>query len=224
MNTSLKLIVTVLVMTIFGEGCTAKKKHHEAVQTSKDAQSKKTTVQIIVGSTRQGRMSDKIAHALKDMVKDRSDITTEVVDLRTYHLPFLNDEIAPASRKVITDPVIATWSQKISEADAYIIVVPEYNAGYPGVLKNALDSLYKEWNNKPVALVGYSGGPSGGASALAQLRTVTQAFKMIPVSQDIKIPFSWKAFDEDGNLVDKNIPAVLNTVIDQIIDLISGNK
>lgn len=224
MTLNLKIIVTILAMAIFGEGCTAKKKHHEAVHTSKDTESKKTTIQIILGSTRQGRTSEKIAQALNDSVKNRSDITTELVDLRTYNLPFLEDEVAPASRKVITNPVIATWSQKISSAQAYIIVVPEYNAGYPGVLKNALDSLYKEWNNKPVAFVGYSGGPSGGASAVAQLHAVAQALKMIPVSEDIKIPQSRKAFDEHGDLVDKNISITLNTIIDQLIDIVHGNK
>jgi NAD(P)H-dependent FMN reductase len=95
-------------------------------------------------------------------------------------------------------------------------VVPEYNSGYPGVFKNALDLLYKEWNNKPVGFIGYSGGASGGTSAIAQLRDVARAFQMIPVSSAINIPSAWKALDLHGNLVDTTIEQKLNTLIDQL--------
>lgn len=82
---------------------------------------------------------------------------------------------------------------------------------------NSEDSLYQEWNNKPVAFVGYSGGPSGRTSAVAQLRTVVHALKTIPVASDINIPQSWKAFDEKGYLVNKNIQQQLHSILDQII-------
>lgn len=178
--------------------------------------SKKMVIHIILGSTRQGRTSHTIAQVLKNKADTRNDIVTEVLDLRDYNLPFLNDETAPASREKITDPTVKKWSDKIKEADAYIIIVPEYNAGYPGVLKNALDSLYKEWNNKPVALIGYSGGPSGGASALAQLRQVVSTLKMTPISFDITIPYSGKAFSKHGDL--KTIEQEISTLLDRLVD------
>lgn len=184
--------------------------------TQAQAVAKKMNIKIILGSTRKGRTSDKIAAALKNISDKREDITTEILDLNDYNLPFFNDEVPPAMRQVITDPITKKWANKISEGDAFIIVVPEYNAGYPGVLKNALDSLYKEWNNKPVAFVGFSGGPSGGANAIAQLQQVALALKMKPVANDIKVPTAWKAFDEKRNLTNPTIASELNTMIEQL--------
>jgi len=177
---------------------------------------KKTNIKIILGSTRKGRTSDKIGAALKAISDKRKDVTTEILDLNDYNLPFLNDEVPPAMRATISDPATKKWSDKINEGDAFIIVVPEYNAGYPGVLKNALDSLYKEWNNKPVAFVGFSGGPSGGASAIAQLQQVARALQMKPVANDIKVPTAWKVFDEKRNLTNPTIASELNAIIDQL--------
>jgi NAD(P)H-dependent FMN reductase len=178
---------------------------------------KKINLKIILGSTRQGRTSEKIGDALAHILSTRADIVTEILDLKEYNLPFLYDEVMPVNRTVVTDPIIKIWSEKIKHADAFIIVVPEYNAGYPGVLKNALDILYKEWNKKPVGFVGYSGGPSGGANAIAQLHNVARALKMIPLTDAITIPSAWKALDTRGNLIDRNIVNELDTMIDQLI-------
>lgn len=177
---------------------------------------KKFNIQIILGSTRPERLSDKLAKSLKAMV-NRTDVSIEIVDLRDYNLPFLNTAIAPASITEISDPFVKKWSDKIKQANAFIIVTPEYNSGYPGVLKNAFDSIYKEWNNKPVAIVSYSGGPSGGTSVTNQLITVTKALQMIPVSKNINIPNSWKAFDENGNLVDNTLSKKFNDIIDLLV-------
>jgi NAD(P)H-dependent FMN reductase len=174
-------------------------------------------IKIILGTTRTGRTSKKIADTLKKMADKRTDIHTEIIDLNDYNLPFFNDVIAPDRRETITDPVVQKWSDKITQSSSFIIVLPEYNSGYPGVLKNALDSLYKEWNNKPVAFVGYSGGPTGGSSAIAQLRQVAKTLQMIPIDVEINIPMAWKVFDQDGNLLDKNIEPQLNNMIDAII-------
>jgi len=178
----------------------------------------KLKIGIILGSTRQGRSSDKIALAINHFLAKRTDISPKLVDIKDYHINFLEDEITPDRRTVITDPIIQRWSDEITASDAFIIVVPEYNAGYPGVLKNALDVLYKEWNGKPVAFVGYSGGPSGGTSAVAQLRAVTKRLKMIPVECQINIPSAWKAFDGQENLLDTTIEKQLNKMTDQLIE------
>ncbi|HEV2917028.1 MAG TPA: NADPH-dependent FMN reductase [Candidatus Babeliales bacterium] len=174
-------------------------------------------IAIILGSTRDGRISEKIGVALKYILDKRSDIKPEIIDLKDYNLPFLYDQTPPASQTVITDPIIQKWSEKIRNTDGFIIIVPEYNAGYPGVLKNALDLLYKEWNNKPVGLVGHSGGPSGGISAITQMQTVLHAFKMIPASSSITIPTSWKAFDEKGGLIDQTIEPKLMAIINELL-------
>lgn len=219
--TTVLLILSTIQITM---DCNAQQKSQ--CTTNVKTVAKKLVIQIILGSTRQKRTSDRIAAAVKDMADTHkgADIEFEIVDLKDYNLPFLNDEISPSSRENITDPLIQKWSDKIKQADAFIIVVPEYNSGYPGVLKNALDSLYKEWNNKPVAFIGYSGGPSGGSSAVSQLRSVANALKMVPVSCSINIPHAWKAFDTKGNLTHKNIKQELHTMIDQIISTRSLSK
>ena len=199
-------------------GCNSQVENHE----SEESVSKKTNLFIILGSTRQGRTSDKIANALNGLLSKRTDINLELIDLRDYQLPFLYDSVAPSRRTVITDPLILKWSDKIRQADGFIMVVPEYNAGYPGVLKNALDLLYVEWNGKPIGFVGYSGGPSGGNFAITSLQPVMDELKMVPVETVIKIPTVWKALDAQGNLIDTTIATSLNTMVDAIIKNVSA--
>lgn len=207
-------VVLALMCSACSESGQVTKNQPSIVQSQ--TKSKKTNIKIILGSTRKGRTSDKVGNALKAMADKRSDVVTEILDLNDYNLPFLNEEVPPAMRESIVDPVVKKWADKISEGDAFIIIVPEYNAGYPGVLKNALDSLYKEWNNKSVAFVGFSGGPTGGASAIAQLQQVALALQMKPVANDIKIPAAWKAFDQKRNLTNQSIASELNVIIDQL--------
>ncbi|HVX00579.1 MAG TPA: NAD(P)H-dependent oxidoreductase [Candidatus Babeliaceae bacterium] len=180
---------------------------------------KPMVIQIIVGSVRKTSTGDKIGKIIKSMADKRPEISTEILKVTDFNIPTYVDETNPASRESeITDPILKRWSDKIKEADGYIIIAPEYNSGYPGPLKNAIDSLYKEWNNKPVALVGYSGGPSGGTSMLEQLRQVlSKGLKMIPVATEIKIPSSWKAFNLQGDLIQPNIEQNLNSMIDQLL-------
>jgi len=219
-----KINITILLVLIVATASSSCREALENYTSPKNTNmSKETTripvIQIILGSTRKARVSDKIGNSLKRMADKRTDISTEIVDLREFNLPFLNDEVAPQKRKEIVDPAVKKWSDKIKEADAYVIVTPEYNSGYPGVLKNALDSLYAEWNSKPVALVGYSGGSSGGTTVLNRLRQVVAALKMKPVSLEIKIPSSWQAFDQQGNFVDKTIEDQLNAIVNQLLAL-----
>lgn len=176
---------------------------------------------IVLGSTRQGRLSDKIAREISTSLSKRSDVMCEILDLKEFQLPFFEDEVAPARREVIKDPQVQRWSDAVARQQAFIFIVPEYNAGYPGVLKNALDSLYKEWNNKPAALIGYSGGESGGTHALAQFREVIKAFKMAPLEDQITIPTSWKAFDHKGSFMHASFNQDLAALVDQLIKSIS---
>lgn len=217
-------IIFVMLATLVG--CRAQSEHEEIKTHEANMLTTPMRLYIIVGSVRPTGTADKIANNIKQTLDKRADVQAEIVFVGDYALPFYTDIVAPVERKdEITDPVLKKWSDKIKQADAYILLAPEYNVGYPASLKNALDSLYKEWNNKPVAFVGYSGGPSGGTSTLAQLRQVAQAFKMIPVAAEVKIPYSWKAFNEQGDLV--NLGAVeveLNTVVDQLLAIRNAPK
>lgn len=126
-------------------------------------------VQIIVGTTRQGRVSDRVGNWVAATARNVEGLTTEVVDLADYDLPFFDEAIPPRynpDRQPV--PEVKKWLDKLSEADAYVIVTAEYNRGMPAVLKNALDLVGYEMEQKPVALVAH--GSTGGAQAVANLR------------------------------------------------------
>lgn len=222
-TTKPSIIATLFIILNCIPGCSSASDKKESTVKSHTTEKQVTTqmnVHIIVGSTRITKTGLKIAQNIKAMVDKRSEINAEIVDIASYNLPFYVDEVAPANRKgEVTDPAFKNWSDTIKKADGYIIVSPVYNDGYTAPLKNALDCLYKEWNNKPVAFIGYSGGPNGGAGMIAQLRQVVRELRMIPIAADIKIPFSWKAFNENGGLVNADtIEKELTLVIDQLLE------
>lgn len=144
-------------------------------------------IHIIIGSTRQNRFSEKPAHWLYEEAKKRSDLEVELVDLRDYPMPFYEDALPPKALKgVYSNEVVKKFAQKIAEADGYIIVTPEYNHGYPAVLKNAFDHVYFEWNRKAVGFVSY--GSVMGARSVEQLREVSIEMKLAPIQPSINIP------------------------------------
>lgn len=144
-------------------------------------------VQVIIGSTRQHRFSEKPAHWIYRLLQKTDGIEAELLDLRDYPLPFYNEPLSPTRLKgMYSDPQVQAWVNKINEADAYVIVAPEYNHGYPAVLKNALDYPYHQWHKKPVAFISY--GSVGGARAIEQLRQVAVELQLAPVRNSISIP------------------------------------
>ena len=153
-------------------------------------------IQIILGSTREGRHGEKVGKWIYSLASKREDFKAELIDLTDWTIPY-SDTIAPAMG--YSSEIVKRWSEKIKSADGYIIVTPEYNHGYPAVLKNALDHLYEEWNNKPVAFVSY-GGPSAGIRVVEQLRQVVVELQMAPIREEVNIPLVWQAFDEHGDL------------------------
>ena len=102
---------------------------------------------IIIGSTRPGRKADAVGRWVHDIATRRSDAEFEIVDIQDFDLPLL-DEPVPPSLGQYSQEHTKTWAAKIASFDAYIFVTPEYNHGIPGALKNAIDYLYAEWNNK----------------------------------------------------------------------------
>jgi NAD(P)H-dependent FMN reductase len=135
-------------------------------------------IQLIIGSTRPGRVGPQIADWILKQLPVTTETTCELIDLNGFNLP-LFDEPALPSMSQYTHDYTKKWSQKIKEGDAYIFLTPEYNAGYPAALKNAIDYLYHEWTDKPVLIVSY--GAHGGLSAQAQLLQVAERLKMKPV-------------------------------------------
>jgi NAD(P)H-dependent FMN reductase len=136
-------------------------------------------IQLIIGSTRPGRVGPQIANWMIDNLPTNDTTTYEVVDLTDYQLPLFDEPIHPSMNQY-THEHTKKWSQKVKEADAYIFLTPEYNAGYPAALKNAIDYLYHEWADKPVLIASY--GVRGGTTAASQLRQVAERLKMRPTS------------------------------------------
>lgn len=143
-----------------------------------------TRIAIIVGSTRPTRFADKPVAWIKGIADQRSDARFEVLDLRDYPMPFF-DEMASNAYMPSQNEAAVRWQRKLAEFDGYIIVTAEYNHAPTGVLKNALDQAYVEWNKKPVAFVGYGG--VGAARAIEQLRTISTELQMAPIRTAVHI-------------------------------------
>jgi NAD(P)H-dependent FMN reductase len=126
-----------------------------------------TKIAVIVGSTREGRMTDKLAKWVVEEVKKEADV--EVLDLKDYPMPFFDEAISPRYNPGRTPvPEVRKWLDKVAEFDGYVLVSPEYNRSTSAVLKNAIDVLDFQMDQKPVALVAH--GTTGGAQAVANLR------------------------------------------------------
>jgi len=155
------------------------------------------TLQIIVASTRPGRIGLPVASWINDVaVKHGAFDTVELVDLAEWNLPFMDEPNHPRFRRYQHQHT-RDWSAKIDEADAFVIVLPEYNFGFTAPLKNALDYLHQEWAYKPVGLVSY-GGVSAGTRAAQMIKQVLTTLKMMPVPEAVQIPFVAQFLDDDG--------------------------
>lgn len=142
---------------------------------------------VILGSTRKERFSEKPGTYIFEELKKRPDVSAELIDLRDWPLPFYDEAASPNSLKgAYTNELAKKWAAKVAEADGYIIILPEYNHGYPGVLKNALDWVYAEWATKPVGFVAY--GNAMGARSTEQMRQVVIELGMVPIRNAIHIP------------------------------------
>jgi len=143
-----------------------------------------TTIAIILGSTRPGRNGEAVARWVYDIAKQRSDADYELVDLVDYNLPHL-DEVAPPSLGQYTKPHTLAWAAKIASFDGYVFVTPEYNHSTSGALKNAIDFLYAEWNNKAAGFVSY--GSVGGTRAVEHLRLVMAELQVATVRAQVAL-------------------------------------
>jgi NAD(P)H-dependent FMN reductase len=160
----------------------------------------KIKIKVILGSIRENRFGERPAKWINDELKNWEGTETELLDLKDYPMPLFNLPTSPAMMNMkYPNEIVQKWSDKIKEADAYIIVSPEYNHGYPSSLKNALDWLSPEWGRKPVGFVSY--GSAGGARAIEQLRGVAIELNMVPIKKSIHI--SWEFIMKTFN--DKNI-------------------
>lgn len=144
----------------------------------------KPRIGIIISTTREGRFGERAARWVSQLAASRTDITTEIVDLRDYPLPFFEAVASPRFVPVDT-PEARKWSNKLAELDGYVFVTAEYNHSISGVLKNALDFVFAEPARKPAAFVGY--GAVGGARAVEHLRHILVELSMVPLNRAVHI-------------------------------------
>lgn len=141
-------------------------------------------IAIIVGSTRPGRKAAAVARWVEDVAARRGDAAFDVVDLADHELPLL-DEPAPPATGRYANPHTRAWAATVAAYDGYVFVTPEYNHSTSGVLKNALDYLYAEWNDKAAGFVGY--GADGGTRAVEQLRLVLGELQVADVRNQVSL-------------------------------------
>ncbi|MGC1238151.1 MAG: NAD(P)H-dependent oxidoreductase [Acidimicrobiales bacterium] len=170
-----------------------------------EIESLKKRVAIVIGSTRPGRISAGIAEWFLDTAQTGSPLRYELVDLAEVNLPFL-DEPVMAAQSHYEHEHTRVWSRLIGSYDGFIFVFPQYNWGYPGVLKNALDFLYWEWREKPVSFVTF--GTRGGSRAAAQIQVVLQGLHMRELADHLEVRIAEDDVDEQWQL--KDIQAILS--------------
>ncbi len=151
-------------------------------------------IPIILGTSRQGRQSELVASFLVEQLSQREDLVTELIDIRTIAIATDN------AGEALKDP---QFSATMARADGLIIVVPEYNHGYPGLLKHVLDTCLLEYIHKTVGLCGVSAGPFGGARVIQNLLPVMRELGLMTIFYDLNFSNVSTLFDEAGHLIDK---------------------
>lgn len=148
---------------------------------------------VILGTPRQGRQSEFVANFIVEQLQQHSDITTELIDVRSLPITFTD------AGEAIKDP---DFSKAMEKADGLILVVPEYNHGYPGLLKHVLDTCLKEYIHKPVGICGVSAGPFGGTRVIQNLLPVMRELGLVTIFNDLNFGTVQKLFDESGVLIE----------------------
>ena len=174
---------------------------------------------IVIASTRPGRGGGPVAQWFIRRATDHGGFELKIVDLAEFRLPLLDEPNHPRLRQY-TNPHTHEWSEQVDAADAFVFVTPEYNHGYPASLKNAIDFLHHEWRHKPVGFVSY-GGVAAGTRSVEQLQQVVTALKMLPLIEQVNIPFYQQFIDEDDGEVHANavMEQAAQALLDQLVKM-----
>ena len=165
-------------------------------------------IPVILGTTRQGRRSEPVARFIVSELSKRPGIATELIDIAALPLP------TEDAGEAIKDP---GFTAQMDRADALIIVSPEYNHGYPGLLKHVLDSCLKEYVHKAVGIAGVSAGPFGGARVIENLLPVMRELGLVTIFWDLNFGNARQLFDPAGTLVDLAFVARTEKFLNEMI-------
>jgi NAD(P)H-dependent FMN reductase len=184
----------------------------------------KAYIPILLGSSRIGRQSVKVAQFILEQLRQcdsgagRSSVLrvqTELIDLREYKLPILEERLNEISTPL---PTVLQFCSKLGQADGVLIVTPEYKGGYPGVLKNALDYLEPQaLRYKPIGICTVSSGGFGGLNCLTQLQLICLALGGLPIPDKLPVSNVQELFDERGNLRNSSFKAKLESFIEELV-------
>src|ERR1043166_1807769 len=165
-------------------------------------------IPVILGTARQGRESEHAARFVFEQTKKRAGVETELIDVRT--LPMRLDDAGEQMKD-------AAFSATIERCDGLIIVTPEYNHSYPGLLKHALDMNLKEYIHKAVGICGVSAGPFGGARVIEHLLPVMRELGLVTIFEDVNFSKVGTLFDEHGQLLDENFIRRIDKFLSELI-------
>ena len=165
-------------------------------------------IPVILGTTRQGRMSLHVSRLITQEVAKQNGVETELIDIATMSLP--TGDAGEAIKE-------AGFSGKMDRADVLIIVAPEYNHGYSGLLKHVLDSCLKEYIHKAVGIVGVSAGPFGGTRVIQNLLPVMREIGLVTIFWDVNFSSVQKVFAEDGKLLDESYIRRIDKFLKELI-------
>ena len=171
-------------------------------------------VGIILGSTRPNRNGEAVANWVLDKVQGRRDARYELVDLKDFDLPLLDEPIPPSQGKY-SQPHTRRWAEKVASFDAFVFVTPEYNHATSGALKNALDFLYREWNNKAAGFVSY--GSAGGARAVENLRLIMAELQIADVRAQVMFSLATDFRNYSEFTPDPRHDGELDTMLKQLV-------
>jgi NAD(P)H-dependent FMN reductase len=176
---------------------------------------------IIVGSTRQTRAADRVYPWVLAGARAHPDFEPELIDLRDWPLPMFAEHagtIGDRRDPSYSEPIVKQWNQKVKEADAYLVITPEYNHSIPGVLKNAFDNVFISFalRNKPIAAIGYSGGIAAATRAIEHLAHIAIEADMAPLRSTVLIPFVNEAFDATGEPTNRMTEIALSITLDDL--------
>jgi NAD(P)H-dependent FMN reductase len=174
------------------------------------------TLQIIIASTRPGRVGPSVANWIYDRAVAHGGFSVELVDLAEVNLPLFDEPKHPRFGEYVHQHT-KEWSATVSRADAFIFVMPEYNYCFNAAIKNALDFLNREWRGKPVGFVSY-GGVAAGTRAVQMLKQVVTTLKMVPLFDAVSIPFVQQFLDGDQVLQPNDVmQSAATLMLDELV-------
>ncbi len=169
-------------------------------------------IPIILGASRPDRMSEKVATLILKIIKNTPEIETSIVDVRDFHIEYDDDKNIPGFHEIV------------SQADAFVLVFPEYNHSFPGKLKSLLDTEFDAYKHKPVALASVSSGQFGGVRAVESLTPVLSSLGLVVSGLTLHFPNIKEVFDDSGNPVDTKVNERVAKMLNKLIYLTNAIK